>query len=79
VFEKNRQTHPEGDSKGTHLLYTIVRLYRCEKATSLLSVDLMALHSKHQCNGSSLAQLPLLPQGDRKYYCVLLSAAAVGL
>ena len=48
VFEKNHQTLPEGDRKGTLLLYTIMRLYRCEKATSPPPVDLMALYSKRQ-------------------------------
>src|SRR6266853_1319969 len=62
VFEKNHQTHAEGDRKDNPLKASSQRSLRgrhsSPRATSWLYIV--------SVNGSSLAQLPLLPQGDRK-------------
>src|SRR6266481_2781446 len=62
VFEKNHQTHAEGDRKDNPLKASSQRSLRgrhsSPRATSWLYIV--------SVNGSSLAQLPLLPQGDRR-------------
>ena len=62
VFEKNHQTHAEGDRKDNPLKASSQRSLRgrhsSPRATSWLYIV--------SINGSSLAKLPLLPQGDRK-------------